>query len=537
MRTKIIYLRFYYYHWVDITAGGLLVPKGIVCPVVVLLSLGRYHCWWTISSQGYRLPSSGVTITGSISLLVDYQFPRVSSVQQSVLLSLGRYHCWWTISSQGYRLPSSQCYYHQVDITADGLLVPKGIVCPVVSVTITGSISLLVDYQFPRVSSAQQSVLLSLGRYHCWWTISFRGYRLPSSQCYYHQVDISAGGLLVPEGIVCPVVSVTITRSISLLVDYQFPRVSFSQQSVLLSLGRYLCWWTISSQGYRLPSSQCYYHYVDISAGGLLVPEGIVCPVVSVTITRSISLLMDYQFPRVSSVQQSVLLSLGRYHCWWTISSQGYRLSSSQCYYHQVDITAGGLLVPKGIVCPVVGVTITRSISLLVDYQFPRVSSVQQSVLLSLGRYHCWWTISSQGYRLPSSQCYYHQVDITAGGLLVPEGIVCPVVSVTITRSISLLVDYQFPRASFAQQSVLLSLGRYHCWWTISSRGYRLPSSQCYYHQVDITAGGLLVPMGIVCPVVSVTITGSISLLVDYQFPRVSFAQQSVLLSLGRYHW
>ena len=48
MRTKIIYLRFYYYHWVDITAGGLLVPKGIVYPVV------------------------GVTITRSISLLVGY---------------------------------------------------------------------------------------------------------------------------------------------------------------------------------------------------------------------------------------------------------------------------------------------------------------------------------------------------------------------------------------------------------------------------------------------------------------------------------
>ena len=410
---------------------------------------------------------------------MDYQFPRVSSAQQSVLLSLGRYLCWWTISSRGYRLPSSQCYYHQVDITAGGLLVPKGIVCPVVSVTITRSISLLVDYQLPRVSFAQQSVLLSLGRYHCWWTISSRGYRLPSSQCFYHQVDITAGGLLVPEGIVCPVVvllslgryhcwwtisshgyrlpssGVTITRSISLLVDYQFPRASSAQQSVLLSLGRYHCWWTISSQGYRLSSSQCYYHQVDITAGGLLVPKGIVCPVVSVTITRSISLLVDYQFPWVSSVQQSVLLSLGRYHCWWTISSHGYRLSSSQCYYHQVDVTAGGLLVPKGIVCSVV-------------------------VLLSLGRYHCWWTISSQGYRLPSSQCYYHWVDITAGGLLVPMGIVCPVVSVTITGSISLLVDYKVPRVSSAQQSVLLSLGRCHCWWTISSQWYRLPSSRCF---------------------------------------------------------
>ena len=27
-------LRFYYYHWVDTSAGGLLVLEGIICPVV-----------------------------------------------------------------------------------------------------------------------------------------------------------------------------------------------------------------------------------------------------------------------------------------------------------------------------------------------------------------------------------------------------------------------------------------------------------------------------------------------------------------------
>jgi hypothetical protein len=28
------YLRFYYYHWVDTSAGGLLVPDDIIHPVV-----------------------------------------------------------------------------------------------------------------------------------------------------------------------------------------------------------------------------------------------------------------------------------------------------------------------------------------------------------------------------------------------------------------------------------------------------------------------------------------------------------------------
>jgi hypothetical protein len=37
---------------------------------------------------------------------------------------------------------------------------------------------------------------------------------------------------------------------------------------------------------------------------------------------------------------------------------------------------------------------------------------------------------------------YYHMIYTTDGGLLVPECIIRPVVSVTITGSISLMVDY-----------------------------------------------------------------------------------------------
>ena len=149
--------------------------------------------------------------------------------------------------------------------------------------------------------------LLSRGRYLCWRTISPRCYHTPSSQCFYHWVDISAGGLLVPDVIIHPVVSVSITVSISLLVDYYSPMLSYTQQSVFLSLGRYLCWWTITPRCYHTPSSQCFYHVVDISAGGLLLPDVIIHLVVSASITRSISLLMDYQFPMVSYTQQSVL--------------------------------------------------------------------------------------------------------------------------------------------------------------------------------------------------------------------------------------
>ena len=49
---------------------------------------------------------------------------------------------------------------------------------------------------------------------------------------------------------------------------------------------------TISPHGY-LSSSQYFYHWVDTSAGGLLVLMGIY-PVVSTSITGSIPLLVDY---------------------------------------------------------------------------------------------------------------------------------------------------------------------------------------------------------------------------------------------------
>ena len=184
---------------------------------------------------------------------------------------------------------------------------------PVVSVSITESIPLMVDYQFSMVSSTQQSAFLSLGRYlFCWLTIIPRGYHPPSSQFFYHQVDTSSvGGLLVLEGIIRPVLSVSNTGSIPLMVDYQSLRVSSTQQSVFISLGRYLfCFQNIIFRGYHPPSSQCFYHQVDTSSvGGLLVLEGITHSVVSVSITRSIPLLLvDYQSSRVLSAQQSVFL-------------------------------------------------------------------------------------------------------------------------------------------------------------------------------------------------------------------------------------
>ena len=173
----------------------------------------------------------------------------------------------------------------------------------------------MVDYQSQRVSSVQLSMLLSLDRHLYCWTISHREYHSSSSQCYYHWIDTSAGGLLVTESIIGLVVNITITGSTPQLLDCQSQRVSSVQLSVLLPLDRHLCWWTVSHREYHPSSCQCYYHWIDTSAGELLVTESIIRPVVSVTTTGSTPLLVDYQSQRVSFVLLSVFLSRDRHLC------------------------------------------------------------------------------------------------------------------------------------------------------------------------------------------------------------------------------
>jgi len=41
-RHYIRYLCLYYYHWVDISAGGLLAPAGIIRPVVFVSALSWF---------------------------------------------------------------------------------------------------------------------------------------------------------------------------------------------------------------------------------------------------------------------------------------------------------------------------------------------------------------------------------------------------------------------------------------------------------------------------------------------------------------
>jgi hypothetical protein len=64
---------------------------------------------------------------------------------------------------------------------------------------------------------------------------------------------------------------------------------------LLLSLGQYLSWWTISRRGYHPPSSQCFsidmaylvfisITGVDTTVGGLIVTEGIIRPVFSASV-------------------------------------------------------------------------------------------------------------------------------------------------------------------------------------------------------------------------------------------------------------
>jgi hypothetical protein len=62
----------------------------------MILLLGFYLYWWTISPRGCHLPSSQCFCTDIVYYI-------------SMILLLSFYLYWWTISPQGCHLPSSQC--------------------------------------------------------------------------------------------------------------------------------------------------------------------------------------------------------------------------------------------------------------------------------------------------------------------------------------------------------------------------------------------------------------------------------------------
>jgi hypothetical protein len=141
---------------------------------------------------------------------------------------------------------------------------------------------------------------------------------------YYHWRDTSVGELLVPECIIHPVVCVWGTDMVYLISTF-----------LLLSLCRYLCWWTFSLRVYHPPSSLC----------------------LDTAMVYLISMLL--------------LLSLARYYCWWTFSPRVYHPPSSLCLDTDMvylismllilslaDISVGELLVPGCIIRPVVCVNL-----------------------------------------------------------------------------------------------------------------------------------------------------------------------------------
>ena len=188
------------------------------------------------------------------------------------------------------------------------------------------------------------------------------------------------------------------------LLDYQSPRESSVQQTVL--------------------DLVYYYDWVDASTQTISPrvnhPSSRQCQTWFITMTESMPLL-DYQSPRESSVQQTVL-DVIYYYDWvdastQTISPRGNHSSSRQCQTWFI--------------------TMTGSMPLL-DYQSPRESSVQQTVL-DVVYYYDWvdastQTISPRVNHPSSRQCQTWFITMTGSmpllRLLVPEGIIRPVDSV-----------------------------------------------------------------------------------------------------------
>ena len=48
-------LRLYYYHWVDISAGGLVIPDGVIHPVVNVSALVWLNSWLIIEIYSFYI--------------------------------------------------------------------------------------------------------------------------------------------------------------------------------------------------------------------------------------------------------------------------------------------------------------------------------------------------------------------------------------------------------------------------------------------------------------------------------------------------
>ena len=253
----------------------------------------------------------------SISRLLDYQYLMLS-------FSISRYLYLQTTSTRCYHSPL-------VDTSTYRLLVPDVII-------LHQSIPLLIDYQYQMLS-------FSISRYLYLQTTSTRCYHSPL-------VDTSTYGLLVPDVII-------LHQSIPLLMDYQYPMLSFS-------ISRYLYLWTTSTRCYHSP-------LVDTSTYRLLVPDVII-------LHQSIPLLMDYLVPL-----QMLSFSISRYLYLQT--------TSTRCYHSPlVDTSTYRLLVPDVII-------LHQSIPLLMDYQYQMLS-------FSISRYLYLQTTSTRCYHSPLVDIY-----------------------------------------------------------------------------------------------------------------------------------
>ena len=399
---------------------------------------------------------------------MDYQYPMLS-------FSISRYLYLQTTSTRCYHSPL-------VDISAYRLLVPDVII-------LHQSIPLLIDYQYQMLS-------FSISRYLYLQTTSTRCYHSPlvdtstyrllvpdviiphqsipllmdyQYRCYHSPlVDTSTYRLLIPDVII-------LHQSIPLLIDYQYQMLSFS-------ISRYLYLWTTSTRCYHSP-------LVDTSTYRLLVPDVII-------LHQSIPLLMNYQYPMLSfSISRYLYLQTTSTRCYhspqsipllmdyqypmlsFSISRYLYlQTTSTRCYHSPlVDTSTYGLLVSDVII-------LHWSIPLLMDYQYPMLS-------FSISRYLYLLTTSTRCYHSPL-------VDTSTYILLVPDVII-------LHQSIPLLIDYQYLMLSF-------SISRYLYLWTTSTRCYHSPL-------VDTSTYRLLVPDVII-------LHQSISLLMDYQYPMLSFS-------------
>ena len=352
--------------WFIRYVGGLL-HEGIIRPVWQCFSTDMIYtiCWWTTTPRRYYPPGMSVSVRTWFIRYVGGLLHEgiIRPVWQCFSTDMIYTICWWTTTPRRYYPPGMSVSVRTWFIRyVGGLLLHEGIIRPVWVFQYGHDLyDMLVDYYSTKVLSARYECFSTDMIYTiCWSTTTPRRYYPPVMSVSVRTWFIRyVGGLLLHEGIIRPVWVFQYGHDLyDMLVDYYSTKVLSARYECFSTDMIYtICWWTTTPRRYYPPGMSVsvrtwFIRYV----GGLLLHEGIICPVWVFQYGHDLyHMLVDYYSMKVLSARYEYFSTDMIYTiCWWTTTPRRYYPPGMSVSVRTWFIRyVGRLILHEGIIRPV----------------------------------------------------------------------------------------------------------------------------------------------------------------------------------------